>query len=123
MIGLDVMRGAAGVSASMKQRTWQHEHAEDWAGALEVIFRSCLLTNHSTVHELMNPRYSSSMPTKRCDLVGFEKTKGTIFVFVSCWLGSRVCVYIYISISLPRFSSIVVVIPPWLPSLSGVFCR
>lgn len=38
MVGLDVMRGAAGVSASMKQRTWQHEHAEDWAGALEVPF-------------------------------------------------------------------------------------
>lgn len=36
MVGLDVMRGAAGVPAAMKQRTWQHEHAEDWAGALEV---------------------------------------------------------------------------------------
>lgn len=36
MGGLDVMRGAAGVTATLKQRTWQHEHAEDWAGALEV---------------------------------------------------------------------------------------
>lgn len=36
MVGLDVMRGAAGVAATLKQRTWQLEHAEDWAGALEV---------------------------------------------------------------------------------------
>lgn len=37
MVGLDVMRGAAGVAGTLKQRTWQHEHAEDWAGALEVM--------------------------------------------------------------------------------------
>lgn len=36
MVGLEVMRGAAGVAATLKQRTWQLEHAEDWAGALEV---------------------------------------------------------------------------------------
>lgn len=36
MVGLDVMRGAAGVAATLKQRIWQYEHAEDWAGALEV---------------------------------------------------------------------------------------
>ncbi|CAM9291538.1 unnamed protein product [Discosporangium mesarthrocarpum] len=36
MVGLDVMRGASGVVATLKQRAWQHEHAEDWAGALEV---------------------------------------------------------------------------------------
>lgn len=41
MVGLDVMRGAAGVAATLKQRTWQHEHAEDWAGALEVCFAIC----------------------------------------------------------------------------------
>ena len=36
MVGLDVIRGAAGVAGTLKQKTWQHEHAEDWAGALEV---------------------------------------------------------------------------------------
>lgn len=46
MVGLDVMRGAAGVAGTLKQRTWQHEHAEDWAGALEVMYcmvDECLL--------------------------------------------------------------------------------
>lgn len=36
MVGLEVMRGAAGVAATLKQRAWQLEHAEDWTGALEV---------------------------------------------------------------------------------------
>ena len=36
MVGLDVIRGAAGVVATLKQRTWHHEHAEGWTGALEV---------------------------------------------------------------------------------------
>lgn len=62
MVGLDVMRGAAGVSASMKQRTWQHEHAEDWAGALEVLFFSFspglrMSTGYPSIRRLVQEEY------------------------------------------------------------------
>lgn len=63
MVGLDVMRGAAGVAATLKQRTWQLEHAEDWAGALEVITLCRRLFVSSSVMPWYSNRTHMALPS------------------------------------------------------------